>query len=117
MPHPTARRRLIVWLLAVLAPLAFLAGCSPAPEGPDVIRNLDTVYTINADGTVDVVQTYDWVFGGEGRHGIILTIATREAWDAAPALDVIYEVSRIVTASPSGAPRGERSPPPQCPTG
>lgn len=75
----TPRHRLVAWLLAGLATLGWLTGCARAPEGPDVIRNLDTEYTINADGTVDVVQTYDWVFGGDGRHGIVVTIATREA--------------------------------------
>ncbi len=72
----TPRHRLGAWLLAGLATLGWLTGCARAPEGPDVIRNLDTEYTINADGTVDVVQTYDWVFGGDGRHGIVVTIAT-----------------------------------------
>lgn len=100
----TPRHRLVAWLLAGLATLGWLTGCARAPEGPDVIRNLDTEYTINADGTVDVVQNYDWVFGGDGRHGIVVTIATREAWDADPTLGVVYDITRIDTTSPTGAP-------------
>lgn len=92
-------------LAAVLLVLGLALAAPPAAHAAaDVVRNLDTTYDIQADGTVKVRQQFDWHFGSTGRHGIQLGLAIREAWDADPTKEVRYEISNIEVDSPTGAP-------------
>ncbi|MDO5534635.1 MAG: DUF2207 domain-containing protein [Propionibacteriaceae bacterium] len=96
----TALRRLACALLLTLALLTI--GAPGAHASTDVVRSLDTTYTIQPDGRVQVRQEFEWVFGQPGRRGIQLALATRERWSLTH--DVVYGITDVEVSSPTGAP-------------
>lgn len=97
-------RALAAALALVLAVLVPAVTPPEAHAATDTVRNLQAIFDVNADGSVDVRYLLDWDFGETGRRGIEFGIATREPWDQDRSKDVVYEVSDIQVSSPSGAP-------------
>ena len=94
----------LLLLLVLVLSLGAAFVPSTAHAAADSVTGLAVDFNIQPDGSVDVRYELDWRFGSDGRHGIDFGIATREVWDADRSMDVIYEVSDIAVASPSGAP-------------
>ncbi|MCB1280189.1 MAG: DUF2207 domain-containing protein, partial [Salinibacterium sp.] len=92
--------------IAVVAGVAalVLAGCSSGSgSGVETIRNFDIHYTIDADGTVHVVETIDYDFAGaEDRHGIDRYLASRFATDT-EGQDRVYRYTVTDVSSPTEA--------------
>ena len=69
--------RLIGSIVAAGAIALLLAGCTGG-SGPEHISQFTIDYTLEATGTVHVVETIDYDFGGsDGRHGIDRFLASR----------------------------------------
>lgn len=96
--------RIMKTFAGVAVVLMAISGCSAAlGSGPEVIRNFDIHYTIDPDGTVHVVETIDYDFGGEPeKHGIDRYLASRFSTDT-PGQDRVYRYNNIHVSSPSGA--------------
>jgi len=77
-----------------------LVGAQPAwAATDDSVDSWNATYTVNADGIVHVQETQVYRFGSDsGRHGIIRTLTTREAWD--DQQDAVYTISDIQVTSP-----------------
>ncbi|MEO7147392.1 MAG: DUF2207 domain-containing protein [Terrimesophilobacter sp.] len=93
--------RLIGSIVAAGAIALLLAGCTGG-SGPEHISQFTIDYTLEATGTVHVVETIDYDFGGsDGRHGIDRFLASRFA--VQPDQDRVYEYSNVKVSSPTGA--------------
>ncbi|HEU4848922.1 MAG TPA: DUF2207 domain-containing protein, partial [Terrimesophilobacter sp.] len=94
--------RLVKSMVAVGIVAIALAGCSTG-SGAEHISHFDIRYTIDADGTVHVVETIDYDFAGsDERHGIDRFLASRFS-TAEPGRDRVYRYSDIEVESPTGA--------------
>ncbi len=80
-----------------------LAGAGPAgaAEG-EGIASYDVTLTVNADGSLVVLEAIGYDFGPNERHGITRTIPTRVPYD--DDSDRVYELSEVAVLSPTGAP-------------
>ena len=90
-------------LLLVLATAVLLGGATgaAAAEG-ERITAYDVVLTVDADGTLDVLETIAYDFGAARRHGIFRTIPVRVPYD--DDHDRVYELDGFRVASSTGAP-------------
>ncbi len=96
------RRRLLRGLLAGFV-LALAVSFGGAPQAAAAVRDSfdswDVQATLNADGTVDVIETVTLRFGSaSGRHGLERTLRTREA-DPDTGQDLTYPVTQISAES------------------
>lgn len=89
---------------AVGAVLMALSGCTATfGGGQEAIRHFDIHYTIDASGTVHVVETIDYDFAGAPeKHGIDRFLASRFATDA-EGQDRVYRYSNIEVSSTTEA--------------
>ncbi|WP_153504852.1 DUF2207 domain-containing protein [Cumulibacter manganitolerans] len=91
-----------IGLLLAMVVLAIVGAASPArAEYGDHITSYGIDYVIDADGTVHVTETIDYVFAGSGRHGIYRDLLTRVKYD--DTQDRVYEISNLEITSPTGA--------------
>ncbi len=95
-------RRLLRGLFAGLV-LALAVGFGAAPRAEAAVRDVfdswDVQATLNADGTVDVVETVTLRFGSSsGRHGLERTLITREP-DPDTGKDMTFPVTQISAES------------------
>ncbi|MGI3780789.1 MAG: DUF2207 domain-containing protein, partial [Janthinobacterium lividum] len=84
-----------------------LLGARPAYAAtPDLVKSLDIAYTVQADGTLQVKETWVWQFGSDsGRHGIRRNLVVREPWleqGKDTDQDAVYTLSNLAVTSPDG---------------
>lgn len=96
--------RLIVCAMVIALVTAAWGSSAAWAQEEDIVRNLDVVYDVRSDGTVDVTYELDWDFGTTGRHGIDLRIVNKEMWDQDPLQEVIYDITDLQVSSPTGVP-------------
>lgn len=98
-PYNGAVKRYLVMLVACIAVLAAPATVARADEGWK-ITNFDSVYTVQADGTLRVVETIHADFGQQQKHGIFRYL-TESVRCTAPRADA----PQPITPCPSGSNR------------
>lgn len=90
--------RIVAVVIGVLVLLG-LSTPSYADSG-DRITDYAIAYTINADGTVSVVEDISYAFAGSDRHGIYRTLLTRQPFGDGSERDVVYRIDDIEVTSP-----------------
>lgn len=95
--------RVATTFAAIATSLLVLSGCSSgAGAGQEHIDTLAISYTIEASGTVRVVERIDYDFAGlQGKHGIDRFLASRFA--SSDGMERVYGYDNIRVESPSGA--------------
>lgn len=95
-------------LVMVVAFGAAGAGTASAQLGGERITRFSSDITIRRDGSVAVVETFDYDFGSGFRHGPERFLPNRFPYQPPKPTDLTYErvtpISDIVAASPTGAP-------------
>ncbi len=92
-------------LAAAVALVGWLLLVAGGPAHADVgerITSYDVTLTVNADGSLVVLEAIGYDFGANERHGILRTIPTRVPYD--DDNDRVYDLSEVAVLSPSGAP-------------
>ena len=96
-----SRRLLRALFAGLVLALAVSFGAAPRAEAAvrDQFDSWDVQATLNADGTVDVIETVTLRFGSaSGRHGLERTLITREP-DPDTGKDMTFPVTRISAES------------------
>lgn len=95
-------------LAAVLAVTLWLllTGLSPAlaDSGTDRVTRLAVAIRLDAQGGMDVTETYDYQFNTAGRHGLRRYVTTEMGYDSSRDQHRHYALSGVRVSSPSGAP-------------
>ncbi|SER68707.1 Predicted membrane protein [Propionibacterium cyclohexanicum] len=99
------RRRVMAALAAlVLAVAAWLQPVRASAQTNDQVDSLKQDYTVSADGTVHVNETWVYRFGdNSGRHGITRTLLTREPNGKNSDEDVVYTIDNLKVSSPDAS--------------
>ena len=103
-----ARRWWVTGVLGVAATV--LAGASAAPAAADAgesIPSYQAQVSVQADGSIHVRETIQYVFAGSSHHGIYRDLRTRFTYDPdRSGSDRVrsYPVSDVQVSSPTGAP-------------
>jgi uncharacterized protein (TIGR04222 family) len=90
-------------LAGALVAIACVTGAAPASaaNGAEGIDHIDVELTARADGTLFVVETIDYDFGFQARHGIIRVIPDRRRFDKHH--DRRYPISVTAVTASGGA--------------
>ncbi len=93
-PGPVLRRlALAVGLVTALAGLTWGTTAAAAAAGQPVIRDDEATVRVNQDGTLHVVETVRYDFGGIPTDRVERVITTREQYDATN--DRVYSLSNV----------------------
>ncbi|WP_324649379.1 DUF2207 domain-containing protein [Georgenia sp. H159] len=101
----TRGRHLLAALALILAPLLLVPATATA-AGNDVIRRLDIAIDVQADGSLQVTETYDWDFGSREGLGLTRVLDARFDYPPEPGMVRVYEYDDFAVTSPTGAPAG-----------
>lgn len=97
-------RAIVVALFAALALTFFGALPAQANADNDVIRAVDTVVELDADGVAYVTETYQWDFGNRDGLGFYRELVQYMGWAPDTTKMRHIEYSNFAVSSPSGAP-------------
>ena len=101
--------RITRWILAALVgALVVLPGAASVgaqeSSGFEEIRLYDVKFVIEEDGSVLVIETIDYDFGFEQRHGIFRDIPVRENWEPKAHHDRVYPLEVVSVRATEGTP-------------
>ena len=97
------RNRFAFCAIVAVAAILGLAGCSSdsSDEAQERIDSFAVDYTLSAGGLVHVIETIDYDFGSNHRHGIDRFLDSR--FLATGGQDRVYKYSHLRVSSPTGA--------------
>jgi uncharacterized membrane protein YgcG len=92
-------RRILLPTFAAAALLLSLGGSAAGQSGSEVIHSYAVEIRILDDGDLEIIETIDYDFGSELRHGIFRTIPTRFHHDE--VYDRVYPIRDVSVQSPT----------------
>jgi uncharacterized membrane protein YgcG len=92
-----------ICMLAVTAILvAFGLVATASAAGAEEITKETVQLTVDRDGTLHVVETFDYDFGSTARHGIFRDVAVRTRWD--DKYDRLFPIGNVKVDGSQGTP-------------